>query len=1680
MNSPNPSELPATPPPAAIQRKHPQPVLKILGGLLAAATLALAAYSIYVASRQPDRQEIMILGQKQIAAGCPAAFRIQVRNRLSAEPVEGAEVTLSLVQSNQAVALGRFRTDDSGCIADAVDFPKLAAGEYQLVVDAHSRLGRDHLTYPITIGAPARVLLTTDKPRYQPGQTIHLRSLILNGRTQQPMAGEPVTFEICDGKDNKLFKETRSSSAYGIAAANFALADELNPGTFRICAHTAAARSDQAVEVKRYVLPKFNLQITTDQPYYLPGQPVSGTIIATYPFGRPVANSQVKLAMAALDAPGEPVTLLRGHTDATGRLPFRFVLPDQPATATNGADLVAEVSDAAGHLETKTQSLPVARDELEVSAVPEAGALVPGVENLVYVLAAHPDGPAAGCRVTAEGVSARSDAQGVCVLRITPRVAGQNLEVTATDTVGHTRQAALGTEPARTAPALLLRPDRGIYQVGETARLSIWSPGTNRYVFLDLIKDGQSVLTKSVPLTNHQAQYAVNLPDSLTGLLKVNAYIITDDGLDQGCSRTICVNPGSGLHVAAHLSQSTYRPGETARLDFAVTDASGRPMPAALGIAAVDESVLALGDTRSGLLPQLLNAETNLATSTLTSKPIISPYELMGLTNQDLAQAYLASLSDPGTGVHLDDLVNNGYIDRRTIERIREMKGTRWYNQYQRIPEYAEIMQLLDGEGSLYTLRDVSGPTKLRALAAEQKAYFNWLGKLIGFLFFMLLITSPFLLIIRSTRLGGEMFPTAPTSGANRRYLELTKSHYRLLSLLTLLPLLFYPAGAMLCEQWIRGDAGGLILLGGEVTLVTIAVLWQYVQITRAKSEFLPGELPPLQISLGLFWGQLILSRLGFALAAAGPNYIIGNFILIWTLASLFAPLLVLSPLNDHLRSRMLARGLEPPQNQISVLGFLLMVFLILILAAMLLPSLASAKRKSQSVSLASALRELQVAENMAASDGHNSTTTSTAHQRVRRDFPETLCWRPELITDDQGRTSLEIPLADSITTWHATIDAVSAAGKIGGRELPIPVFQDFFADLDLPAALSLGDQVSVPVTCYNYLAKPQDIHLTLAAADWFTAPAHESKIHLAAGEIKGMAFQITANQVGPHALRVTAQGGTAADAIERELRVEPVGQRIEQTTNGVLQSDFAETFTVPATAIPGSQNLVVKLYPSRFSEVVEGMDSIFSEPHGCFEQTSSSTYPNVLALDYLRHMGRLTPAMEVEVRKLISTGYQSLLSFEVPGGGFEWFGRSPAHVGLTAYGVMEFTDMARVQPVDEAMLSRTKNWLYSQQEADGSWNTRTGMDEWSGASPITAYVTWTLAESGDSSAALERGLNFLRNHPETLSSIYQKALAANAFLARDRADGFGLQLVQQLEQRAAKDKNTRYWPSDGQGITHSYGSGLDVETTALCTMALIKAGTAPEMVRQALHWLSLQKSHSGCFGSTQANILAIRALIQGSATGLGQNAASQVSITLNGQTIETFNIDQSNSDVMRMVSLTKHLQAGNNRLELHQSPAGDLPVQISGSYWLPPVQMVSTATTSRPSAPLQIDVRYDRVKLTVDAPLKCVVTVRNNASTPANLPLVTLGVPPGFEVNMEAFEAMQRAGTLARFEATGRELILYLNQLDPGKPLQFTYTLRAQYPLRVKTPPSTVYEYYHPQNRAQSEPVELQVASAP
>ena len=53
-------------------------------------------------------------------------------------------------------------------------------------------------------------------------------------------------------------------------------------------------------------------------------------------------------------------------------------------------------------------------------------------------------------------------------------------------------------------------------------------------------------------------------------------------------------------------------------------------------------------------------------------------------------------------------------------------------------------------------------------------------------------------------------------------------------------------------------------------------------------------------------------------------------------------------------------------------------------------------------------------------------------------------------------------------------------------------------------------------------------------------------------------------------------------------------------------------------------------------------------------------TYPNVMVLQYLKKTQRVIPETQMKAEHYIGLGYQRLLTFEVPGGGFSLFGHPP------------------------------------------------------------------------------------------------------------------------------------------------------------------------------------------------------------------------------------------------------------------------------------------------------------------------------------------------------------------------------------------------------------------------------------
>jgi len=708
-----------------------------------------------------------------------------------------------------------------------------------------------------------------------------------------------------------------------------------------------------------------------------------------------------------------------------------------------------------------------------------------------------------------------------------------------------------------------------------------------------------------------------------------------------------------------------------------------------------------------------------------------------------------------------------------------------------------------------------------------------------------------------------------------------------------------------------------------------------------------------------------------------------------------------------------------------------------------------------------------------------------SAAPRVRSYFPEALYINPEIITDGDGRASIVIPLADSITTWRMAMLASTTNGALGSATGSLKVFQDFFVDLDLPVTLTQGDSVSIPVAVYNYSGSTGDVNLELKPEDWydFTDDKSDKNVNVDAGRVGGSQFSIVARHIGKFKLTLSARmNGDAhrADIVVREIEVVPNGREQNLVYNDRLENVLRQDVSFPPTAIPDASKIFIKLYPGPLSQVIEGMDSILSMPGGCFEQTSSSTYPNVLALAYMKRTKKLTPEVHAKAEGFISNGYQRLLTFEVPGGGFSWFGNPPANKILTAYGLMEFYDMSKVYDVDPNLIARTQAWLAGQQQADGSWKPDTQFIN-EGATNrynsdvlrITAYLAWSLENTDYNGPAVERAKKFIEGHMQAKLDSYTLAVLANFAVDHGKDREFTRSMMGRLLDARDEKGDDVSW-STTETAVYSTGASASVETTGLAVQALLKWGEASNVARKALHYITTKKDASGAWGTTQATIMALRALLLATEKS-GTDVHGTVDIAINGKPAGHLVLNQENNDLLHQFVFKDIGQKGSNTVELKFEGKGGLAYQLVGQYFLPWDQKPQ-------GEPMSIDVAYDRTRLAQDDIATATVTVKNNLRKAANMVMVDVGIPPGFDLlsedldNYRAENAKLKSGRMEKFSLTAAQAILYFDSFGPGETVTFKYRLRAKYPIRAKTFASRVYEYYAPDVESVARPIQMEV----
>lgn len=692
-----------------------------------------------------------------------------------------------------------------------------------------------------------------------------------------------------------------------------------------------------------------------------------------------------------------------------------------------------------------------------------------------------------------------------------------------------------------------------------------------------------------------------------------------------------------------------------------------------------------------------------------------------------------------------------------------------------------------------------------------------------------------------------------------------------------------------------------------------------------------------------------------------------------------------------------------------------------------------------------------------------------------RTDFRPTIYWNPDLRTDLNGLATVEFVTSDAVTNFRTTIEGISSNGIPGRCEEKFFVEKPISVSVKLPHSVISGDTLRLQVVVSNRTDFPVSGQFSVTMPECFK-PVSASANAGGATEQSPLILPKTSvmltrsycvgvsknNQNQP--LTIAFRSPEAfEDEMEAQIRVLDRGFPARHVlTANQAQNQFNIHLMEP---VEGTMSAVLTAYPSPLEDVLKGMERMLRQPGGCFEQVSSSNYPNLLVLDLLRSTGTARPEVENHARTLLESGYKQLTAYECKSGGFDWWGRDPGHEGLTAYGLLEFTDMSRVFEVDKKMIDRAAQWLLSRRDGKGSWKRAADQHGWQADGVLDAYIAWSVAEAGygqQFKTEIEHAYQQTLNN----SDLYQTALLANALgvMKDSRAQALLVQLLEKQEKDGS-------WIGSSHSIMYAYGNCFRIETTALSVLALMKSGSTSAAVSQGLEFIMKSKNEYG-YGSTQSTVLALRALIEYAKIGNQKQSDGQLVVQVDGKRVAEQPFSTQNPKRIEIAGLEAFFTHNDPRVEVffegkNGQSAPVIPFDLEIKY-------ASRLPRNTANCPISLKTELGKTTARVGETVRLSTVLKNESKEMVASPMVVLGIPAGLNLQPWQLKKLMDEKHCDFYELWDGYAVFHFEKLAAGESRILNLDLRADIMGTFEAPASQAFLYYQNDQRVWSKPQQL------
>lgn len=513
--------------------------------------------------------------------------------------------------------------------------------------------------------------------------------------------------------------------------------------------------------------------------------------------------------------------------------------------------------------------------------------------------------------------------------------------------------------------------------------------------------------------------------------------------------------------------------------------------------------------------------------------------------------------------------------------------------------------------------------------------------------------------------------------------------------------------------------------------------------------------------------------------------------------------------------------------------------------------------------------RESAKALSVADDVGGATPFTPTA---VRTDFRTTSLWRVGIVTDANGEATVDVPLAESLTSWNAFAVAVDPQTRVGVGEATIRTRKPVMVRLQHPRVFRGEDSFTVAAIVHNETDDDTKALVQFEAGDLTDGPVVES-VFVPAHEQARVEFtldipferavptlirdehdRIVGVEPGSVDVQVAVRSDAGEDALRRQVAVHPFGSGLHVASTRVVDPGRGVlTFDPIRDRLSGSERVTLTVAPSMLATALDALPGLASFPYGCVEQTLSRFVPAVAVRAVAGRMGIDTDRIDPELDRKVADGLDRIASQQNPDGGWGWWGGGSTNPYVTAYALTALAEAhdAGVD-VDRSMMQRGRDAL------------RSTLPDLEVRPDDLAYALVAIARADDAIHGRSRHDDAMQRWARMLfdarddRTAYARALAATALQAfgdDERAAALLRHLGNDVKTNA--NLGTAHWGETGNYWWRGRGA---VETTSFVLRAIV--AIAPDHPRReaVARWLVANR-RGHMWDSTRSTAHALYAL---------------------------------------------------------------------------------------------------------------------------------------------------------------------------------------------------------------------------